>query len=317
MTKSSAKQAPRKIVSLDKRKARAGWLFVLPFVIGFIIIYLPIILDSLKYSFSKINIVAGGGYETVSVGFANYQSALFEDPSYVQILLSGLTQLVTDVPAIVIFALFMAVLLNGKILGRAAFRAIFFIPVIISTGVVANIDSMNILQSHMDSGSAIDDGPGDTGATNIINLADVTWLFSNMQVGTELRQYVVALVNNIFNVIKRSGVQMLIFLAGLQSISPAIYESCSIDGATAWETFWKITFPMVSPMILVNAIYTLIDSFTSESNSVMKYIENVYSQAGQNCVSTAMSWIYFIIIVLAVALVAALLSAYVFYQKRD
>ena len=90
-----------------------------------------------------------------------------------------------------------------------------------------------------------------------------------------------------------------------------------IDGATAWETFWKITFPMISPMILVNAIYTVIDSFTSQSNQVMTYISTVYDQAGGNVLSSAMAWIYFLIVLVIIGLVAAILSAYVFYQKRD
>ena len=136
-------------------------------------------------------------------------------------------------------------------------------------------------------------------------------------IGTELVTYVVNLVNNIFNIINRSGVQMLIFLSGLQSISPAIYESCSIDGASGWETFWKITLPMVSPMILVNAIYTVIDSFTSSSNSVMSYISRVYQEANGNVLSSAMSWMYFLIVILIIAAVSGILSAFVFYQRRD
>ena len=111
---------------------------------------------------------------------------------------------------------------------------------------------------------------------------------------------------------------MLIFLAGLQSISPAIYESCSIDGATGWETFWKITFPMISPMILVNAVYTIIDSFTTDQNTVMKFIDGVYTQAsGGKEISSAMSWMYFLIVILIVAAVAGIASAFVFYQKKD
>ena len=109
---------------------------------------------------------------------------------------------------------------------------------------------------------------------------------------------------------------MLIYLAGLQSISPAIYESCSIDGASGWETFWKITFPMISPMILVNAVYTVIDSFTSQSNEVMTYINKAYGNGGRE-LSSAMAWMYFLIVIVIIGVVAALLSAYVFYQKRD
>ena len=111
---------------------------------------------------------------------------------------------------------------------------------------------------------------------------------------------------------------MLVFLAGLQSINPSIYESCKIEGATPWETFWKITFPMISPMILVNAVYTVIDSFTSESNQVMSYINNVYLTAsGGRVLSTAMSWIYFMLVILLLGLVALIFSSFVFYQRKD
>ena len=110
---------------------------------------------------------------------------------------------------------------------------------------------------------------------------------------------------------------MLIFLAGLQSISPAIYEACKIDGATGWETFWKITFPMISPMILVNAVYTIIDAFTTESNTVMSYIEKVQSGQNGDVRSTAMSWIYFLIVVAILGAVAGIMSMFVFYQRKD
>ena len=145
-----------------------------------------------------------------------------------------------------------------------------------------------------------------------------------MKVGTELVEIVTDMVNNIFDIVNRSGVQMLIFLAALQSISPAIYESCKIDGATSWETFWKITLPMISPMILVNGIYTIIDSFTTESNPVMVYVQSVYSDGtGANygnrasSISTAMAWIYFLIVGLIVALIAAIMSGFVFYQRKN
>lgn len=302
--------------SLDKRKARAGYVFVLPFIISFIIIYLPIIIDSVTYSFNEIKIIPGGGYYLEFVGLQNYQEAFFEDPQFVQKLTSGIQQLIFDIPAIVIFSLFMAVLLNQKMIGRAAFRAIFFIPVILSTGIIESIDTQNnTFMNYMNSDNSIETGASSGGVTQIISAVDFENLFENMKVGTELVDYVINLINNIYNIINRSGVQMLIFLAGLQSISPAIYESCEIDGASAWETFWKITLPMVSPMILVNTIYTVIDSFTSESNSVMSYISSVYTQ--NDVLSNAMSWVYFLLVLLIIGLVSALLGAFVFYQRRD
>ncbi|MBR4881781.1 MAG: sugar ABC transporter permease, partial [Clostridia bacterium] len=151
----------------------------------------------------------------------------------------------------------------------------------------------------------------------IVNATDIQWMFNSMKVGTELTQYVVNIMNNIYDIINRSGVQMLIFLAGLQSVSPAIYESCDIDGASAWETFWKVTIPMVSPMILVNAVYTVIDALTSADNSVMSFISSVYNGAGGQELSSAMSWMYFLIVLGLIGLVAAILSAFIFYQRRD
>lgn len=304
--------------SLDVKKARAGWFFILPFLLGFVLIYLPIIFDSIKYSFHEIDILIGGGYELKWVGWKNYSDAILVDTSYVTTLVSGLKQLILDIPSIVLFSLFIAIILNQKIAGRAAFRAIFFIPVILTTGLIDEIDAANTLNSYMEESGGIDDGSGQTSTANeIISMMDVEVLFANMMIGTEILEYVVQLVNNIFNIVNRCGVQMLIFLSGLQSISPAIYESCSIDGASGWETFWKITLPMVSPMILVNTVYTIIDAFTSSDNQVMAYIARVYDQADGNVLSSAMSWMYFLIVILIIAAVSGLLSAFVFYQRRD
>jgi ABC-type sugar transport system permease subunit len=314
----AAPKKKKKASSLDARKSRAGWLFVLPFIIGFVIIYAPIVYDSILYSFTKINIVTGGGFRLTWVGLENYQEALFVDATFVQTLTAGIQQLIFDIPAIVIFSLFMAVMLNEKMVGRAAFRAIFFIPVILSTGLIDKIDQQNQMLQYMENTSSMDmgDGGAETSA-QIISAMDVQRLFRNMVIGEELLNYVVGLVNDIYDIVNRSGVQMLIFLSALQSISPAIYESCQIDGATTWETFWKITLPMISPMILVNTVYTVIDSFTSADNQVMTYIDQVYDQPSGNVLSSAMSWMYFIIVMLIIAAVAGVLSAYTFYQRQE
>ncbi len=313
---SPAPAKKRKIVSLDKKKARAGWFFVLPFVIGLVLIYLPIIYDSIKLSFNEIIPVRGGGFNLSFVGLENYKEALLEDPDFATTLTSGLTQLFIDIPAIVIFSLFMAVMLNQKMVGRAAFRAIFFVPVILSTGLMADIDAANILQQNMENTEDMSGAQVESGSTQIISAMEVSALFETMKVGTGLVEVVTNLVNDVYNIINRSGVQMLIFLAGLQSISPHIYEACSIDGATTWETFWKITFPMISPMILVNTVYTVIDSFTGTTNEVMSFIQNVYD-TGVKTVSSAMAWVYFLIVIAVVGIVSAFLSAYIFYQRRD
>ncbi len=328
-TKVMKKPKKRKIASLDRRKARAGWFFILPFLIGFALIYLPMIYESLLMSFHKINYVAesgGAGYSLEYIGWGNYIDAFTANQSFVKALVAGLQQLAFDVPAILIFSLFMAVMLNQKMAGRAVFRAIFFVPVILSTGIMETIASSDILFDNADGSGGIDTGSGTSASNELVNSLDFERLFANMKVGTEIVDYVVQAVNNIFNIVNRSGVQMLIFLAALQSISPAIYESCKIDGATAWETFWKITFPMISPMILVNGIYTIIDAFTSSGNVVMSYIDSVYAGGGGYVVvnggnaqslASAMYWIYFLIVILIVAAIASIFSAFVFYQRKS
>ncbi len=315
-TVSAPKAKKRKIASLDKKKARAGWVFVLPFVIGFVLVYLPIIWNSIYMSFNTLHIVTGGGFTLEWVGLENYQYALFKDTSFVETLVTGLQELAFDIPAILIFSLFMAVLLNQKMAGRAVFRAIFFIPVILSTGIMETIEGQNILGTMMEGNESINGSETST-ASEIVSVMDIERLFASMKIGQELVEYVVKMINEIYDIVNRSGVQMLIFLAGLQSISPAIYEACRIDGATSWETFWKITFPMISPMILVNGVYTIIDSFTTNSNSVMSYISTVYNSTDGEVRSSAMAWMYFLIVMLILAAVVGLFSAFVFYQKRD
>ena len=313
---SASKTKKRKVASLDRKKARAGWVFVLPFVIGFVLVYLPIIWNSIYMSFHSLHIVTGGGFTLEFVGLENYSKALFEDPGFVQTLVTGLGELAFDIPAILIFSLFMAVLLNQKMAGRGVFRAIFFIPVILSTGIMEAIEGQNILGTMMEGTESID-GSQTSAANQIVSVMDIERLFSSMKMGKELVTVVVSIVNQIYDIVNRSGVQMLIFLAGLQSISPAIYEACRIDGCTAWETFWKITFPMISPMILVNGVYTIIDSFTTNSNSVMAYINSVYQGSEGQVLSSAMAWMYFLIVMVILAAAVGIFSAFVFYQKRD
>jgi len=319
-------QKKSKAKSLDRLKARSGWFFVAPFVLGFFVIYLPMVIESIYFSFTRIRILQGGGFNAEWVGWENYQEALFSDADFVRYLSTGLQNLLFEIPAIVIFALFMAILLNQKMAGRAVFRAIFFIPVILGTGIIDRIAQGNTMLSQMEQqvGRASmntgmgGENTGTSGAVQIVSVMDFSNLFMYMR-GVDMRLvfYVVNMVNNIYMIVNRAGVQMLIFLGGLQSISPAIYESAFMEGASSWETFWKITFPMISPMIFVCAIYTVIDSFTSARNTIMTLINWVYDEPGGQVLSSAMSWIYFLIVVLMLAVVGLIVSSFVFYQRRE
>ena len=308
----------KRAASLEKKKARAGWIFVLPFVIGFVIVYFPIVFESIRSSLFYTSKVDGKFVETFNY-FGSYYEAFFNAKTgdFAQTLFSSIGEIVLDIPMILLFSLFMAVLLNQKMVGRAAFRAIFFVPVILSTGIMDAIEANSMLDTMTNADSTIDDGSGANAAGGIVDAVDMQKLFNGISVTDGMLKYVTDAINNIFDIVNRSGVQMLIFLAGLQSISPAIYESVQIDGASAWETFWKITFPMISPMILVNAVYTVIDSFTTKG-AVMSFIEDVGSTVKHGAsISEAMSWIYFLLVIIILAIVAMVFSAFVFYQRKD
>ena len=316
MLEVKVKKKRKKTVSLDKKKARAGWIFVLPFIIGLVFVYFPIVFESLEQSlFYK---VPGDATARVFNKFASYYEAFFnaDTSGFAQALFTSVGEIILDIPMILLFSLFMAVLLNQKIGGRAVFRAIFFVPVILSTGIMESIDASAVLDTMSNAGG-IDDGSGSSAAGEIVDAVDLQKFFNGISLPDGMLKYVTDAINDIFNIVNRSGVQMLIFLAGLQSISPAIYESVQIDGASAWETFWKITFPMISPMILVNAVYTVIDAFTVDS-TVMTYISTLKLTEVEKttAISTAMSWIYFLLVIAILGILVAVLSAYTFYQKK-
>ncbi|MBO5286768.1 MAG: sugar ABC transporter permease [Clostridia bacterium] len=314
----ATEEAPKKKkkwrLSLTEKKALSGWLFVLPFVIGIIFLYAPIVVNSIMITFSTVTF--SDGMVLTWNNFQNYFEVFNSDPYFSITIVDGFKDLILQIPAIVIFALFMAIILNQKMTGRAVFRAIFFLPVILSTGIIDTIDTNSaFLESLENSQGGVDDNTG-TEAGGIISALDIEALLGGIKLGSGLVTYVTDLVNNIFDIVSRSGVQMLIFLSGLQSISPAIYESCQVEGASAWETFWKITLPMISPMILVNAIYTVIDAFTAADNRVMVYIEKIYSNSHYGHAST-MSWIYVGVVLVFILVVALIMKTVVFYQRRD
>ncbi len=307
----------KKWLSLTRKKALQGWIFVLPFVIGIAILYGPIVVQSIRFTFSDI-IISNGQITLDFVGMKNYVDIFNPtnpDKSFPVTLIDGVQDLILQIPAIVIFSLFMAIILNQKMAGRTVFRAIFFLPVILCTGIIDTIDSDSAMLEALNGASgSIDNGTGED--TGIMSAMDLQSLLGNIKLGTGLVDYVVGLVNSIFDIVSRSGVQMLIFLSGLQSISPAIYESCQIEGASAWETFWKITLPIISPMILVNFIYTIIDAFTSADNRVMNFIGGM-TKAGYQEEVTAMYWVYILVVLLMIVVVVFLMKAFVFYQRRD
>lgn len=299
---------------LKSQNSKYGWLFISPFLIGFALIYVWLFIDSIVFSVSNLEMTENG-LETSWLGIENYNEILFKNPDFNKTVFSSVGQMLVLVPLVVIFSLFIAVLLNKNFKGRAFFRSVFFIPVIISTGILLEIDQGSTLVSSMLSGGSVNLADDAAAAGGLLDINDLQAFFSDIPLTNDLMTYVVSAVNNIYNVVNSSGIQILIFLAGLQSISPSVYESASIEGASGWETFWKITFPMISPIIYLNLIYSIIDNFTNQSNSVIKMINSLaFSAGGQYGVASAMAWLYGSIITVIVLLVVVFAKKLVFYR---
>ena len=286
-----------------------GYFFVLPFIIGFLAFTVYPLIQSMFFSFQDITYNMDG-YHTQPVGIEHYTYLLVKDPSL--LLLNSLKDMLLNVPLIVFFSFFAANLLNQKFRGRLLARAIFFLPVILASSSVLGMNVDAIMASA--SGGT---GIGET-ARETVNLSmQMQTFLKSVNLPGGFTDYVISGVKRITTIISASGVQILLFLAGLQSVTPSQLEAAHMEGANSWEIFWKITVPMISPMILVNAVYTVIDAFTSSSNDVMAYINTVYSKAGGNVLSAAMSWMYFLLVIACIGIVVAVLSAFVFYQRRD
>lgn len=295
----------RRGLDLTRKRAAMGYLFVLPFIIGLITFFLIPLVQSFIFSLNKLE-VAEGGYNLIPMGFENYNRALRVHASYVRDLWESVRYMIANVPLIIIFSFFAANLLNQKFKGRSLARAIFFLPVIVTSGVMLVVDSGDLLQSSL----GMTQTDGTEGAFRAVELAR---LLLQTRLSERFIDYIIGAVDAIYDIVSASGVQILVFLAGLQSISPSLFEASNIEGATGWENFWKITFPMVSPLILVNTVYTIIDLLTNSSNTVMELIRDTAFASQDYGMSSAMAWIYFAAILLIVGLVMWIVSKLVFY----
>lgn len=306
------KQKGKWRLSLTGKEAVSGLLFIIPFLIGFFFIFLPLIVESLQFSFSDMQVTSEGYVltQTSNHGLGNYIKAFTIDPDFNLMLLSSIGQILVQVPLVLIFSFFAANLLNQKFLGRTAARSIMFLPVIISSGVIIALESSDLLVSTMSETTDLSGG----------DLASALNIMGFLTEYTALPAAVISLlataVQGLYDIVIASGVQILIFLAGLQSISPSLYEASSMEGATQWENFWKITFPMISPLILVNSVYTVIDLFTNENNAMMTEIKNTIFTEIDYGYGSAMAWIYFVCIALLLLIVGGLISKHVFYYDE-
>jgi len=284
-------------MTLQKKRSLVGLAFTSPWIIGFIFLFFIPLIKTVFYSFSSID-MGNYGFDLNWVGFKNYRVTFLEDPNNLRMIISSIGNVIVSVIVIVVFSMFLAIILNQNFFGRSAARVVFALPIIIASGVIIVLLKENVLQQNM--------GSTET-ATTIFQSNGVLDFLKEMGLTDKLVYFFEGLVNDIFDVVWRSGIQIILFLSALQSIQASSYEAAKIEGATAWESFWFVTFPMVSPFLLVNIIYTIIDTFTNSTNTVMQKIFSLvsgieYEQAA------AFSLVYFILVLMVVGLVYIIMN---------
>lgn len=303
-------------ISLTRKRVLMGYFFIFPWVIGFLGFYLLNLVKTVQFSLSTLNTVEGGGYYLVSAGLTNFRFALAESATYVRQLIESLNDIIIDVPLITFLSLFIALLLNRQFRGRTVIRAIFFLPVIMGSPAIVQalaINLRNVMGGVSNPSSQIAVNLlTDRAATgfDILALAETA-----VQFGFPIRivGYITDAVSRVYDIIRMSGVQIIIFLASLQAIPPSLYEVAQIEGATSYETFWKITFPLVSPLLLTNVIYTIIDLY-SQSQIVQVAHEMAFKNLNFG-VSSAMSIINSLCIFIILGIVGFVIGRKVYYQS--
>lgn len=283
--------------SYEQMRSRPGYVFILPWVIGFLIFFITPIIKSLIYSFSDVSV--SDGIQVVWKGFEPYKELLFKDVDFLPALLDSFKQLFSDVPMILAFSLFVALLLNQEFHGRTLARAVFFLPVIFASGIIMSIFSRDSYASGM---------MAENTEAALFGAYGLEALLNKMNLPSNIISSLTGAVNNIFDIVWQSGIQILLFLSGLQAIPHSYYEAASVEGANAWLSFWKITFPTIMPTLLVAIVYSIVDSFTYYANPVILLIQTTYLGNFRFGYANTMSWIYFLCIVVILLLVFLILG---------
>ena len=272
--------------TLASRRAKTGYMFILPFIIGFFLFMVKPLIQSLIMSFSEVTLTQKGSVLNW-IGTLNYHYAWSVDPYYNQQLMDEISRMLINTIATLVLSFVIAVILN--------------LPVILSSGVLPGIERQNEFYDMM--AGVAESVEGAAGVNISASLQD---LLSVSGVGREVFDVIFDMIDAIYDIVMASGIQIIVFLTGLQAISPSLYEAADVEGCTAWESFWKITFPMVSPLLLVNCIYTIIDFFTKNNSKVMERIYEIMYNKGEFGRAAAMSWIYF-----GVSLAFVLISSFI------
>ena len=290
-----------------------GFLFIAPWLIGFIWFYARSLFMTVQFSFSNLTVRPGGGYDLDFVWLDNFIYAFRAHASYKQVLTTSIGNMLVDVPLITFFSLFMAMLLNRKFKGRTLVRAIFFLPVILNSEAI--VDAMNLARAMMSGGISSSSAELAASASSGMSIDYYIQMFSSLGLPDVIIEYISGAVGRISDIINASGVQIIIFIAALQSIPGSMYEVAKIEGATAYETFWKVTFPMVMPHIITNIVYTVVDSFTKSDVIELAY-ETAFTAKNYG-LSSVFSLVSTVITCLILVIVCGLIQKRTFYYNEE
>ncbi|MBP5249651.1 MAG: sugar ABC transporter permease [Lachnospiraceae bacterium] len=282
----------KKRMTLHTRNSLKGLVFVLPFILGAAIFFVYPIFFSIRISLAEEVRVLG--MKTSGYTLQSFIRAFTVDTEFIPTFMETVKATLTTFPLTIILSLIISIMLNKDIKGRGLFRVIFFIPFLLGSGeIMAQLLNQGVERA-------------------VLNVMDGRIIPYNvlMYFGGDIANVIQGVFGKLVSVLWRSGVQILLFLAGLQSISPALYEAAKIDGATEWEIFWKVTIPMISPMMLLNLVYTLVDSFTSSENTLLQYIRLYGFTNAEFSYAAALGWIYFAFIGVLVAIIFAVMKKY-------
>lgn len=307
------KNTKKRGLTLSQKRTINGYLFILPWLVGFLCFYVRSLFLTIQFSLSELTMdVVNGGYQLEFVGLENYLYAFTVHGSFKQILTTSVGDMLIDVPLIIFFSLFMALMLNREFKGRTVVRAIFFLPVILNAeAIVDAIEMATMMVAGGVSASSAEMAAESSGAG--MGMAYYVDLFGNLMIPKQLLEYIVGAVDRITGIISASGVQIVIFIAALQSIPGSLYEVAKIEGATAYETFWKVTFPMVMPHIITNIVYTVVDSFV-DSEVVNLAYETAFNQLNYG-LSSVFSLVSTVVTCLILVLVCGWIQKKTFYYN--
>ncbi len=296
-------------VGLTQRRALIGYLFILPFILGFLFFMVKPLGQSLKMSLSDVTLTKDG-FSITWNHYANYIRALTIDPEFNRMLVESITQMIYRSLATIVFSFFVALILNQKFKGRAFARSVFFLAVILSSGVLVGLEYNNTLMAQLK--DTIKEAGNSNSITDVLEDILVSNTGGVNGISGKLFKTLFEIIDSIYEVAMASGIQIIIFLSGLQNISPSMYEAADMEGCTSWESLWKITVPMVSPLMLVCWIYTIVDFFMKTDNKIMEKInEQMITQLNYGY-SSALAWIYFVVCMALIGLSSLIISKVVY-----